>query len=325
MRARPTETTDSGGQRGPNRVALFVHRHEDCGGSFAVERQTRSGKGGVRIACAACGESADCDPSHPGLLKLADDASQTRRRKPIVSAEELQKWLPAPAALPWWVPNAYIGAIIAVGLALIAFGLVAPIERDDRVVLAPPPSQPPAGEPAEPPPSPPVNTGPAAASAAGSPSEPSDPESAVSLPPWVKRRGETLDRVEVANRFAIGVPSGWTGATADGAVVFSEPGRSAELRVFLEAGEIGLDELTRKAREYLADRRPGADILGPEPLRFAHRPAAALLAKYDGGDDRVLLLRSGGYAYLLLGTIEGGASRGVENDALAALGSFRPL
>ena len=173
---------------------------------------------------------------------------------------------------------------------------------------------------------PPLDAGPATASGAGrrrrcrprrrTPSACRPGSSAAARP---------LNRVEVADRFAIGVPSGWTGGTSGGAIVFSEPGRSAELRVFLEAEPTGLDELTRKARAYLADRRPDADILGPEPLRVADRPAAALLAKYDGGDDTVVLVRSGGYAFLLLGTIEGGASRGVENDALAALGSFRPL
>lgn len=317
MRARPTETPQ---ERGAHRVARFVHQHEDCGGSFEVRRHDGHGKGGVRIACAACGGSADCDPSHPGLLRLADDGVESRRRKPMVSAEELQKWLPAPAALPWWVPNAYIAMIIAIGLGLIAFGLVAPIERDQRVVLAPAPPKPITETP------PPVNTGPSAAGGAGPVvAEPAEPEPGVMLPPWVKRRAETLDRVEIANRFAIGVPSGWTGGTSGGAVVFTEPRRAAQLKVFLEAGQIGLDELSRRARAYLANRRPGGDILGPELMNFADRPAAALRVKYAGGDDRVLLLRSGGYAFLLLGTIDGAASRGVENDALAALGSFRPL
>lgn len=326
MRANRHEATnppEATGQAGAHRVALFIRRHEECGGTFAVERGAGAGKGGVRIACAACGDSAECDPSHPGLLKLASEGAQSRRRKPVVSAEELQKWLPAPAALPWWVPNAYIGAIIAVGVALIAFGLVAPMERDDPVVLAPAPS--PQVEEPDAPTSPPVNAGPAAASGAGAVADSGDQGTPVSLPPWVKRRGQRLNRVEVANRFAIGVPAGWTGATSGGAVVFSEPGRSAELRVFLEAREIGLAELTRKARDYLEDRRPGAEIRGPGRLRVADRPATVLLASYEGGDDRVVLVRSGGYAYLLIGTIEGEASRGVENDALAALGSFRPL
>lgn len=325
MRARPLGTNEAADERGTRRVARFVHQHEHCRGSFVVRRDAATGNGEVRIACSACGESADCDPSHPGLLKLAEEATETRRRKPIVSAEELQKWLPAPAALPWWVPNAYIGVIIAIGLALIAFGLVAPIDRDDRVVLAPAPAEQPAGEPGAAAVSPPVNAGPTAASGAGPEPESDDQPALVSLPRWVKRRGQTLNRVEVADRFAIGVPAGWTGGTAGGAVVFSEPGRSAELKVFLEAGRTGLAELSRKARAYLADMRPGADILGPERVRVADRPAAALRATYDGGDDRVVLVRSGGYAFLLLGTIEGRASRGVENDALAALGSFRPL
>ena len=322
MRARPIE---SPGDRGTRRVAQFVAGHEGCGGQFDVIRQPGGGRGGVRIACAACGASADCDPSHPGLLRLAgEEGDAPRSRRPLVSAEELQRWLPAPAALPWWVPNAYIGVIIAVGLALVAFGLVAPIEREGPVVLAPPP-QGTDDAPQEPPPPPEVNTGPVEAGALGVQPQAGGPESFATVPRWVKRRGRSLNRVQVADRFAIGVPSGWTGGTSDGAVVFYEPGRSAELRVFLEAGEAGLDELTRKARAYLADRRPGADILGPESLRLGDRPAEVLLARYDGGDDRAVLLRSGGYAFLLLGTVDGSASQGVENDALAALSSFRPL
>ena len=257
MRARSIETPD---QLETHRVGRFIDRHERCGGTFAVQRRARYGNGGVRIACAVCGEGADCDPSHPGLLKLADEVPERRRRKPTVSATELQKWLPAPAALPRWAPNAYIGVIIAAGLALIAFGFVAPNDRDDRVVLAPPPSQPP-----QDPVSPPVETGPNVAGGAGVVADPDKPQVAAGLPRWVKRRGQTLNRVEFADRFAIGVPSGWTGGTSvGGAVVFSEPGRSAELRVYLEAVQTGLGELTRKTRAYLADRRPGADILGPE-------------------------------------------------------------
>ena len=272
---------------GGRRITRFVADHESCDGGFELDRRDPASGGGIVIACGGCGRSAECDPSHPGLLKLIEPERGKGPRR--LTRKELERWLPTPPALPWWVPNAYIAAVIAIGLALIAFGAT---RGGDQPGTPGMPSQPIADIPA---------AGPAAVDAgtAGGAAEDGEEASAGwTFPEKALRRSGTLERV-VLDRFAIGKPSSWGEGTAGGALVLFDPEGDGQLRVYFEAGERDLAELAGQARRFLASEHSGGQIGPPTRVRVGGSEAEragcelrdGLGASPAAGRGRVLLSR----------------------------------
>ena len=105
-------------------VARFISEHEPCASDFQIRRFSESGRGGLSVVCNGCGERAAYELGEPGRLRpVSGGAEKPPPSGRRVGRDELERWLPAPAALPWWVPNAYIVAVICVGLGMIAFGV----------------------------------------------------------------------------------------------------------------------------------------------------------------------------------------------------------
>ena len=290
--------------RGDERRAVtrFLAAHENCASDFEIQRSEGPGANLV-VLCNGCGERATYELGEGELTPVGTpepDPIQTRR----IGREELRRWLPAPAALPWWIPNAYILAVIGVGVAMIAFGLLRdqsgePAELGGQAPqLAPPEQSPPAAQPAE--------AGGEKEGKAGA----AKPE---------------LDPVTVLGRFTIGVPLGWVRGMSGGAVVFRPPGEAAELRVFLEPGAESRRRLSRQARAFLEREHPGARISPPERIELGGERAMRVVARYRGGEERAVVLSESGYSYLLLTRIEGAAPVSVERGAEAAVASFRAL
>jgi hypothetical protein len=293
-------------------IGGFIAIHEDCGAGFEI---VRNGHGRLHLLCDGCGEHTEYGAADTEQLRahgIHPEVATGRRFRP--SRESVERWLPAPAAAPWWVPNAYIVAVILIGLALVAFGVIRS-GGDDRAILGGGDQDeggPPAVEQPEPTPAP-ITAGAAPAPAP----KPAPAERPATAP--------ELDRVEVLSRFAVGIPPGWEGGTGDGAVVISAPAGDAQLRVFLEPGGEKPGSLSDEASRFLTQEHPGAGITRPEPSRFGRFRAVELVATYDGGEERAALLSVNGYSYLLLSRVSEGASRSTRTSSVAALRSFRPL
>jgi hypothetical protein len=318
-----------GGER--RDVAKFLAAHERCASDFDIRRASDPADSRLSLVCNGCGRRAAYGAGQPGVLKeleggggveglaaaevrVAKAPRKARPRKP--SQAQVERWLPSPAALPWWVPNAYIVGVILIGLAMITFGLLRP-GSDGRAVLGstettettaqtPPPTITP----------PPVNNAGAAPAAA--------PEKPAPAREQAGPRTE-LDRTTVLDRFRIGVPQGWSRGTSDGAVLFDSPGDEAEVRVFLEPGDAGPRDLARRAAVFLRGEHPGATVTRPQEFRLSGDPAVWIEARYKGGSERAALLSESGYEYLLLRRVKSSARRGQKAAADAALQSFSAL
>jgi hypothetical protein len=287
-------------------VSSFVAAHEQCGHGFQIA-STRSGLGRLHVVCVGCGERAEYRGDGVAVLgEQGIDAPQARARRFGPSRESMERWLPAPAALPWWVPNAYILGVIAVGLGLIAFGLIHD-RRASHAILGTDESHSVAPRPAE--------------SAVAPTPAPSPKAKAAPARP----KAPDLHRVVVLNRFSLGVPAGWTGGTASGAVVFIAPGREAELRIFLQQGASPPRKLVDRAHAYLAGEHSRAKISAARPLRLGGLKALEVVARFPGGTEHADLLSTGGYSYLILSRVAGDASRSLRADSGAIVRSFRPL
>lgn len=308
-------STAGPGRATRNDVAKFLSAHEECASDFDIRRTAGIGKG-LRVVCNGCGTRAAYTASESGALTLVDPPAPGRREGGRrLTREEVERWLPAPAALPWWIPNAYILAIIAVGLAMIAFGLSQSTEQEPVVVgereepasaVPPPAAAAPTGAPAN-----------SAAADAGGKSKRSGLQAAAAK--------LELDPVTVLGRFRIGVAEGWLRGTSGGAIVLRTGDDDAEVKVFLEPGDAGPRRLARRAVEFLRNAHPGAEISRPQRVRVGDDPAVALSASYDGGRERALLLSESGFEYLLLSRTDADASRTEKVEALAVLRSFRAL
>lgn len=301
-------------------VAKFLAAHEECASDFDIRRTDGEG-GKLRLVCNGCGERAGYDVGEPGLLKLIDPPIPDKSRRRRVSRDEVERWLPAPAALPWWIPNAYILAVIAVGLGMIAFGVLRPQENNRAVLGGQGPSLNPPAQPAAPAPGP-ATPAPAeeANKGAGDPFEDGGPDRGAK-----PADGPDLDTVTVLGRFQIGVPAGWVKGMGGGAVVIRPPGDDAELRVFLEPGDEGPKNLSKDAADFLEAEHPGAKISSPESFQLRGDPAVRVEARYKGGSEWATVLSESGYAYLLLCRVDSDAPGSVESGAMAAIYSFRAL
>jgi hypothetical protein len=293
-------------------VGSFLAIHEDCGAGFEI---IRNGRGKLHLRCGACGEHTEYGAADTEQLRAhgvdPEEAVRARRFRP--GRERVERWLPAPAALPWWVPNAYILIVILIGLGMIAFGILRPggegrtlFGGDAQQEETPPPSEQPAPEP-----QPPVTAG-------AAPAPKPAPAERPARPP-------ELDRVTVLGRFAVGIPPGWYGGTGGGAVVFSAPEDAAVLRVFLEPGRAKPGSLSDEAARFLRDEHREAKLTRPARMRLGEFRAVTLVATYRGGEERATLLSANGYSYVVLSKVEGGASAAVRAASVAALRSFRPL
>lgn len=200
-----------------------------------------------------------------------------------------------------------IAAVIATGAALIIAGLLR--SSDDEPAsdepVAEQPSEPTA--PAEPGPAPELDATPG-------------PGPGSDRPELVRRR---LDR------FAIGVPADWArsdGPTSGGFTPpgFAAPGNGAQIQVFYRSGGTDPSSLVPEARAFLQQRRAGAEIEGPEPVRLGGRRAVQLTASFDEGTERAVLASGAGYTYVILLRVSEGASDEVRNEADAVLRSFKP-
>jgi hypothetical protein len=223
------------------------------------------------------------------------------------------------------VPNAYIVAVIVVGLAMIGFGVVR--EREGGHLIG---GQSPSGQPeqeqtdsdppgrAEPEPEPPATSQTGAGAAGGDQGKDSEGDRPA-------RISAGLDRVTVLNRFRIGVPSGWSGGMSGGAVVFRPAGDEVEVRVFLESGVQPARTLSREARRFLEDAHPGAKVTDPDRIRLGGDRAIRIGAHYAGGEEWATVLTASGYSYLVLERLEGGAAGRLKRQADAALASFHAL
>lgn len=305
-------------------VGRFVAAHEDCGSGFEI---TRNGRGRLYLVCSACGERTEYDAGDSRELKAHGVDPERTVTSPRFQPrrENVERWLPAPAALPWWVPNAYIVAVILIGLGLIGFGVLRP-GSDDRAILggggegqeqSPPPSDAPEPTPAPGPAPTPAPQAPVTAGAGPAPARKPAPPARPSRP--------ELDRVEVLGRFAIGVPEGWGRGMSDGTVAFEAPDYAAELRVFLEPGTEKLGSLGDDAARYLKQRRPLGKVRKPRPMRLGRFRAVQVLCSWPGGKERATLLSARGYSYLILSYVEGDAPASARRASAAAVRSFRPL
>ena len=296
-------------------IGRFLSVHEGCGHGFAI---ARNGKGKLQVVCGGCGGHSPYDAMDTEQLRAhgvdLGETAGVRRFGP--SAGSLERWLPAPPALPWWVPNAYILGIILVGVALIAFGVLGPRDGEEHPVFErPTPTETTAHTPTTPSDS---VSEPATAGALGSSAEEISPERPA-FPP-----APDLRRVSVLDRFAIGVPEGWVGGTSGGAVVFRAPSLEATLRIFLEPGATRPRALNERARRFLAAEHPGAEVRRKARGGLGGLAAVRLVAKHEGGKQWAALLSTRGYTYFLVADVDSGASRDVRVASVAALRSFRP-
>jgi hypothetical protein len=311
----PALLAQDSGEAAARGVGRFLSAHESCGRGFAI---ARNGRGKPQVVCGGCGGHSPYDTMDAEQLRAhgVDLGGMAGGRRFQPTPESLERWLPAPPALPWWVPNAYIVGVILFGVALIALGALGPRDAEEpRLSERPTPTRTTAPAPTTPPGSLPAG---ASAGALGSSSEEISPERPA-FPP-----APDLRRVSVLDRFALGVPAGWAGGISGGAVVFRAPSLEASLRVFLEPGAAKPGALDEQARRFLAGEHPDAEIRRKARGGLGRLDAVRLVAKHGAGKQWAALLSSRGYTYFLIADVDGGASRDARVASVAALRSFRP-
>jgi hypothetical protein len=308
-------------------VSRFLAAHEECGAGFQITRTGEPGRPRLRLLCQGCGQRAAYAAGDAGLLgEEAESNGHTElpRNAPAEAAagspaaaasksgSAMESWLPAPAALPWWVPNVYILLVIAIGLGLIAFGVVR--EQDEGG----PPSfgSPEAGE------SRPEAQAPTPATVAPQPPAAAAPAQRPSAD--ARRAKAQLEPVTVLNRFTIGVPDGWSRGESGGAAVFRSGSGAAEIRIFLQPGAEPLNRLERNAVGFVKQEHPGARVGPPESLRLGPNKAREIRATFKGGTETAVVVSADGYSYLLLGGVDSKAPASLETLTQASLHSFRP-
>ncbi len=297
-------------------VSRFLAAHEDCGAGFQITRTGGPGRPRLRLLCQGCGQRAAYAAGDDGLVgdeAPPEDNGVTTVESPPPKADPgsgAADWLPAPAALPPWIPNVYILLVIGAGIALLAFGVMRQDDDgggDSGPAFGPQqPAQLPAPVTNSPEPSPPVVAA----------------EPPIS-PRLVKRAKAQLDPVSVLGRFTIGVPDGWSQGTSGGAVVFAPSDDRVELRIFLQPGAEPLNRLERKASGFLKREHPGARLAPADSLRLGKNKARELRVTFKGGSEVAVVLSAEGYTYLLLGRLEGRPPASREALMAASLHSFR--
>jgi hypothetical protein len=336
-------------------VSRFLAAHEACASGFQITRTGEPGRPRLRLLCQGCGQRAAFAAGDAGLLgEEAEAGSEEARPKPREtrgllrrrfapaeaaeagqSAEEpapsvpdedpvaspepsLQSWLPAPAALPWWVPNVYILLVIAVGVGMIVFGVIhqrgddgdggSSFRSPQPAQTAPTPTTPASPTPASP-------AAPARRPAKEAPQAPSAQA--------LRQAKKKLAAVGVLGRFTIGAPEGWAQGTSGGAVVFRPDDGRAEIRVFLQPGALPLNRLERDATRFLRQEHAKVALDSPTALKLGSTKARELRSGYDGGTETAVVLAADGYSYLLLGHVDSKTPPSLDALTVAALRSFR--
>ena len=133
-----------------------------------------------------------------------------------------------------------------------------------------------------------------------------------------------LNRRTFQDRFSIGVPVGWESGKKEGAIALTARGATAGILVFFQRGETPLPELARGTRGFLAERHAGAQIGGPKPARIGSQRGLRIVATYRGGEEVAVVLSAKGYSHVILRRVDRGASPDLEQQAEAALASYRP-
>ncbi len=209
-------------------------------------------------------------------------------------------------ALPDWVPVALIAALILGGLTMIAIGLT---KEDEQPPAAPPGGQAPAqGKP---------GSGQGQQPATGQ----NQQQTGAAAPQGAG--AAALNRRTFADRFAIGVPARWDDGLEDGGVALTAPGATAGIVVFFQQGGAPEPQLARGARAFLAERHPGAQVGAAKPVRIGPEKGLRMVATYPGGEEVAVVISAGGFSHLILRRVDRGASPEIEQQADAALASFR--
>lgn len=298
----------SGGAR---EIARFLSDHQHCSAGFDVHREAGPVTGRLTVTCEGCGEAIAYEAAEPGELaagpQLSNGGSEAAAGPEDLPAPEPADDAPeGPPAPPppadrtperpggrWLVP-VLIGLLIAAGLVMVIVGINRSSGNSgEEQALLPTIEGPPA-------------TGTAPAQQGAPPSQ---------VP---------LDRRVFENRFAIGVPEGWSAGNRDDSISLTAPGDVAEIRIYFAQGARPQGELTEGASAFLADEHPGARIGKPQPQRLGGVRADRVTAVYGGGEEVAVVLTRGGFTYLVLRRVDNGASAGVTAQADASLASFKP-
>jgi hypothetical protein len=212
--------------------------------------------------------------------------------------------------IPSWISVTVISALILGGLTMIAIGLA----RDDE------------GQPVTEP-----QGGQQAAPAEEAPAPAPEPEPAPAPEPEPSEGAEApggsdvaLERRTFENRFAIGVPTGWENGVQDGGISLTAPGATAEIVVFFEQGSTPVGQLARLARGFLSERHQGAQVGAATPVRVGPQRGLRIVATYQGGEEVAVVISASGFSHVVLRRVDRGASPDLEQQAEAALASFRP-
>lgn len=335
-------------------MSRFLAAHEACGAGFQITRTGEAGRPRLRLLCQGCGqraayaagdagllgeEAADVDTAKTDAGKSGERKKGLRRRRRFAPAEasgtgqpaapdppeaapssagsRIETWLPAPAALPWWVPNVYILLVIAVGVGMIAFGVIHQQGGDGSTGSSS------FGSPQ------PTQTGPAPSpqpSAPAAPARANPPQATPQAPSAraLRRAKRKLDPVSVLGRFAIGAPEGWAQGTSGGAVVFRPHDGKAEIRVFLQPGAQPLNRLERAAARFLRQEHAKVALSDAVVLKLGSTKARELRSRYEGGTETAVVAAADGYSYLLLGQVNSKTPGSLDALTVAALHSFRP-
>jgi hypothetical protein len=201
-------------------------------------------------------------------------------------------------------PGVLIVGLIAVGLGLIAAGLVRDGGDESSDPTAPASS---------------VGTSTTTPAPAPTTAEPPDENAGRTAPrPQLQRR-------EIANLFSIGTPAGWSEGVSGAAVALQAPGGQSELQIYFEAGERSLGALAESGRGFVASQFPDATVGRPARVRIGGTRGIRVRARQQNRRLVAELLTASGYTYLLLLRIDRGASPATAAEGRAALASFRPV
>jgi hypothetical protein len=134
-----------------------------------------------------------------------------------------------------------------------------------------------------------------------------------------------LQRKTFANRFSIGVATGWQSGQKQGATALTAPGGVAEVDVYFQKGESSSNAMAKAATSFLERRHPDGQAGKPQTVQFARSPAVRVGMTYSGGEEVAVVLPHGGYTYALLTRVDKGADQAIQSQAQQQANSFRPL
>ena len=316
--------------------------HEACDKGFDIQRRNGDAGSMVQVICNGCGESIEYSAaSSPGTqtreLEAALAKPERRRETAALSPRENGVRDPAPAkrvpsrrpsgagngaappkapavpvahsasTWPSWLSTALIAALIGGGLLMVVLGLSSSDDNGSET-------------------SAPAGSSGAPAVSHGAAQRPTAPPAASPKP--AVPQGTTavrLTRRRFADRVAVGVPKGWEAGISGGAVAVTARDGDCRIQVYYEEGTRSRSELGRRTRDFLLQRHPGARIEGPRPTRRAGTSAQLVRSFFDGGSESAWAFAAGGYSYLAVELVTGGASATDERRADAVLASIRPL